>query len=148
MTQSIKHLALIAILSTTAFAAKKPADYREFPSEKLKPGETQVAELKKLLGAPIRSMREGSREYYFYDLGDGATMDATVLVKQGVVEYATFLCNDNLKEYRGQEREVQKLEGGLQQIMFTKIGKGFVVSARTMKVRACLSFKPGTNPQG
>jgi hypothetical protein len=131
------------------------AIHKEFRADLIEPGVTPASELGKLLGKPVRVVREPrGREYLFYDLGAGASMDATVAVRGGVVEYLTYLCSDNMGEVKGKfagEPEVnRKLESGgagytssLSQVLYEGKGRGFVYEPRTKRVRACVAWEPG-----
>src|SRR5688572_9116932 len=84
-------LIFLGILLTSEISNAAPNS--TFKADLVKPGKTSVAKLKEVLGKPRNVYRVGpTREYHFYDLGEGSTTDATISVKSGVVEYITYLC--------------------------------------------------------
>lgn len=141
--------ATLVLLTAEAKAARHP--------ELVQPGKTQVSKLGDLLGKPYRVVREGpTREYYFYRLGNGSTMDTTVHVKSGVVEYMTYLCNDSIgviEAKYGAEKKNEKVIrktgnayiGALSQVIYPEIGRGFIYEPKTKKVKACVAWEPGQN---
>lgn len=151
---------LILIVSVGLFqsilhAAVRREPVREFHPDRIRPGETQSSELRKLLGKPIRVVREGAtREYYFYDLGEGSTMDATVSVRGGVVEYVTYLCSESFKEIKSRHsgeqvhtRKVSRRESGYSRVlveaMYEAKGKAYIYEPKNLKIRACVAWEPG-----
>lgn len=144
-------LLMLCLAKTASAAPERPA----FRPEQINPGQTDTASLKTMLGKPLRVVREGaSREYYFYSLGEGSTMDATVSVRSGKVEYITYLCNESLKDVRAKyenepsiqrtvEREANGFAGALNQIVYESRGRGYLYEPKTGKVRACMAWEPG-----
>lgn len=125
-----------------------------FTPESVKPGQTSDNELRTLLGRPAQVVREGTREYHFYQLGIGATMDATVALRGGVVEYVTYLCEETLESVKLKFKDEQSvttgvrgqgagLSGGLSQLTFPAQGKGFLYKPKSRKVKACVAWVPG-----
>lgn len=125
-----------------------------FSPEKVKPGQTSENELQAMLGRPIQVMREGTREYHFYRLGVGATMDATVALRGGVVEYVTYLCEETLDDVKSKFKDEQSvtsavrgqgggLSGALSQLTYPVQGKGFLYKPKSRKVKACVTWVPG-----
>ncbi|MBI3543634.1 MAG: hypothetical protein HY075_10210 [Deltaproteobacteria bacterium] len=152
--------AIVAAIGTSdAWAARarpeKVPVSKAFRAELVKPGETQSSELAGILGKPYRRVQETAHhEFYFYDLGEGATMDATVSVRSGVVEYVSYLCSESLSDVRQKfagETAVNRalttegagLTSTLQQVIYEGKGRGYIYEPKTFKVRACIAWAPG-----
>jgi hypothetical protein len=125
-----------------------------FKADLIEPGKTQGSDLKKLMGRPMRMLRDGTREYYFYDLDSGSAMDATVSVKKGVVEYVSYLCGPTMKEVNAEFKGLTSTthvvrtsgpgySGSAQQILYPERGRGFLVEHKSRKVKACMAWEPG-----
>ncbi|MEW6057313.1 MAG: hypothetical protein AB1540_11945 [Bdellovibrionota bacterium] len=132
---------------------ERPASIKNI--ELVKPGKTSVSELRQILGSPRSVVREGpTREYYFFDLGEGSTMDATISLRRGVVDYISYLCSESLKEVREKYGEkpssTQTLRSKgigyyrtFKQAIYEEQGRGFVYDSKSQKVKACLVWRPG-----
>lgn len=144
--------AAILLVPAAATAARHP--------ELVEPGKTQVSKLSALLGKPYRVVREGpTREYHFYRLGNGSTMDTTVHIKSGVVEYMTYLCNETIEDIEAKYGSAKKTEkvvrksgnayiGALSQVTYPELGRGFIYEPKTKKVKACVAWEPGQKIDG
>lgn len=148
-------------LSPCALAARpavRPLDRAgdlTFRADLVEPGKTQTTQLKALLGQPVRVVRESPRhEFYFYDLGEGSTMDATLSVRNGVVEYMSYLCSDSIKDVHAKfsgepsiQRTVSAAGSGyassLTQVLYEGRGRGYLYEPRSLKIRACMAWEPG-----
>jgi hypothetical protein len=145
-------LLIFALTSIPSLAAVPKGGYR---FDAVEPGRTQVGQLRDLLGKPYRRVQESMKhEFYFYDLGDGATMDATVSVRSGVVEYVSWLCNESIAQVKARyagEQAIQRnvdvsmsgFSGALTQLLFESKGRGFIFEPKTSRIRACVAWEPG-----
>lgn len=147
--------AAIFSASGLLWASVHPAAPKPFHAELIEPGKTTLAALHELVGKPARVLRESPHhEYLFYDLGQGAAMDATVSIRDGVVDYVSYLCDDKMRDVRAKfgtepssQRAILSSASGyassLTQVLFESRGRGYVYEPKTMKVRACMAWEPG-----
>lgn len=138
----------------SGWAARESTISKTFHPEAIKPGETDGAGVAAALGKPVQVVRDGGREYQFFKMGVGSTMDATVALRGGVVEYITYLCDETLesvkdkfKDEQGTSRPVRTeapgLSGSLTQLTYSGAGRAFIYKPRSRKVRACVAWAPG-----
>ncbi len=126
-----------------------------FHADLVEPGKTQVKDLANLLGKPLRHVQESSHhDYYFYDLGEGAGMDATVSVRAGVIEYVSYLCSESLSDVRKRfsgDASIQRaistgangMSSNLTQVVYESRGRAYVYEPKSYKIRACVAWEPG-----
>ncbi|MBI3555136.1 MAG: hypothetical protein HY074_02585 [Deltaproteobacteria bacterium] len=134
---------------------EREAIAKVFRADLVEPGKTQLKDLPNLLGKPVRHVQEtGHHDFYFYDLGEGASMDATVSVRAGVIEYVSYLCSESLsdihKRFSGEASTQRSISTGvngmtstLTQVVYQSKGRAYVYEPRTYRVRACVAWEPG-----
>ena len=158
---AVSFISLIS-MATPAYAARGHNEALErtalpklFHADLVEPGKTQIKDLQNLLGKPVRHIQESAHhEFFFYDLGAGASMDATVSVRAGVVEYVSYLCSESYSDIRKRfngEASIQRavstqsngLTSALSQVVYEGKGRAYVYEPRSYKVRACVAWEPG-----
>lgn len=146
---------LVRLLALILHLCPLTVSAANFRPELVKPGTTDAASLAKLLGKPVRVVKDTpNHEYYFFDLDSSSAMDATVSVRKGIVEYITYLCDDSMRDVKGKfgdhpsvTRSVDTGGRGyaahLTQVLYDSAGKGFLYEPRSLKVKACVAWEPG-----